>query len=118
MEDATPSSPEADAAHEMTIKAAEGAGLPQDWTAALDHLQRSAQLGSRLAQAELTWLAGQWPQAHDILAGKAAPDSRWLRFRSSIDLETWLEPPRPSNISDRPALQLSRTSPCRKCATG
>jgi prolyl 4-hydroxylase len=106
MEDATPSSPEADAAHEMAIKAAEGDGLPQDWTAALDHLQRSAQLGSRLAQAELAGLAGQWTLAHDILAGKGVPDSRWLRYRSSIDLTNWLEPPPKSNISERPRIAV------------
>ena len=41
----------------MAIKAAEGDGLPQDWAAALDHLQDSAQLGSRLAQAELAALS-------------------------------------------------------------
>ena len=74
MEQETRSSPEADTAHHMAIKSAEGDGVPQDWATALDHLQRSAQLGSRLAQAELTWLAGQWPLAHDILAGEAAPD--------------------------------------------
>lgn len=106
MEQETRSSPEADTAHHMAIKAAEGDGVPQDWATALDHLQRSAQLGSRLAQAELTWLAGQWPLAHDILAGEAAPDSRWLRFRGSIDLETWLEAPRPSNISERPRIAV------------
>lgn len=34
------------------------------------------------------------------------PDSRWLRFHGSLDLETWLEPPRPSNISERPRIAV------------
>lgn|ERR1700728_3912818 len=54
MGDALHSSAEAVAAHDAAIKAAEGVGLPQDWTAALDHLQRSADLGSRLAHARQT----------------------------------------------------------------
>jgi prolyl 4-hydroxylase len=106
MERETRSSAPADTAHLMAIRAAEGAGLPQDWTAALDHLERSAQLGSRLAQAELAALSHDWGLAHDILMGEGASDSQWLRFRSSIDLETWLESPRPSNISERPRIAV------------
>lgn len=106
MEDATQSSAEADAAHEMAIKAAEGTGLPQDWTAALNHLQHSAHLGSRLAQAELAGLSGQWPLAHDILAGEAVPDAQWSQLRNSVDLAKWLEPPSRSNISERPRIAL------------
>jgi hypothetical protein len=59
-----------DWAHHMAIKAAQGDGLPQDWAAVLDHLQRSAQLGSRLAHAELAALSQQWGLAHDILREK------------------------------------------------
>jgi hypothetical protein len=57
LEQETRFSATADAAHHMAIKAAEGDGLLQDWAAALDHLQHSAQLGSRLAQAELAALS-------------------------------------------------------------
>ena len=53
MEPEPQSTSEADAAHTMAIKAAEGIGAPQNWTVALDHLQHSAQLGSCSAQAEL-----------------------------------------------------------------
>ena len=116
MEQATQSPAEADAAHHMAIKAAEEAGPPQDWTAALDHLQRSAHLGSRLAQAELAGLSGQWPLAHDILAGAAVQDSPWSRFRSSIDLAKWLHPPPVSNISEGPRIavvkDLATTEAC------
>jgi hypothetical protein len=106
MEQETRSSAPADAAHHMAIKAAEGDGLPQDWTAALDHLQRSAQLGSRLAQAELAALSRHWELAHDILMGETVPDSRWARFRSAIDLANWLPPPSTSNISKRPRIAV------------
>jgi prolyl 4-hydroxylase len=106
MEQATQSPAEADATHHMAIKAAEEAGPPQDWTAALDHLQRAAHLGSRLAQAELAGLSGQWPLAHDILAGAEVQDWPWSRFRSSIDLEKWLQPPAVSNISEGPRIAV------------
>lgn len=104
MEDATQSP--AEAAHDMAVKAAEGSGLPQDWTAALNHLQHAAHLGSRLAQAELAGLAGQWPLAHAILAGEGVPGARWSGFRSSIDLAKWLQPPGRSNISERPRIAV------------
>ncbi|MGH7212581.1 MAG: hypothetical protein ACREF1_14105, partial [Acetobacteraceae bacterium] len=72
------------------MKAAEGIGVPQDWVAALVHLQRSAELGSRLAQAALAGLAGQWTLAHAILAGEAVRHPQWSQLRNSIDLATWL----------------------------
>jgi prolyl 4-hydroxylase len=106
MQDATPFLVEADAAHDMAVKAAEGVGVAQDWTAALDHLVRAAELGSRLAQAELAGLSGHWTLAHEILAGKAVPDSPWSRFRSSVDLANWLEPPHSSDISERPRMAV------------
>lgn len=95
---------EADAAHGMALKAAEGAGVPQDWMAALDHLRRSAQLGSRLAQAELAGLSGQWTLAQGILAGHVVPEARWSQLFSSVDLANWLEPPRSVVISEKPRM--------------
>jgi prolyl 4-hydroxylase len=108
MEQETRSAAPADVAHHMAIKAAEGDGLPQDWAAALDHLQRSAQLGSRLAQAELAALSHQWALAHDILTGEVAADSQWARLRSAIDLANWLPRPNASNISERPRIAVVR----------
>jgi predicted 2-oxoglutarate/Fe(II)-dependent dioxygenase YbiX len=105
MEQKPQSSPEADAEHYMAIKAAEGIGVPQNWEVALDHLQRSAQLGLRLAQAELAGLSGQWVLARDILEGEAAvPESQWHRFRSSIDLAEWLVPPSEASFSEGPRI--------------
>jgi predicted 2-oxoglutarate/Fe(II)-dependent dioxygenase YbiX len=93
MEHAIRSSPDADAAHFMAIKAAEGIDEPQNWVTALDHLQRSAELGSRMAQAELAGLSGKWALAHDIFAGEAVAKSWWSRFRDSIDPMKWLRRP-------------------------
>jgi prolyl 4-hydroxylase len=95
---------EADVAHDMALRAAEGIGVSQNWAAALDHLLRSAQLGSRLAQAELAGLSGEWALALDILAGKAMPDSPWLQFRSFIDLTKWMLPPQLKIVSERPRI--------------
>lgn len=106
MDKAGQSVTEADAAHEMAIRAAEGTGQPQDWTAALDHSQRAARLGSCLAQAELAGLSGQWTLAHDLLAGGAAEQSRWSQLRDSIDLAAWLQPARTSTISDGPRIAV------------
>lgn len=106
MEDTNQSLAEADAAHDMAIRSAEGIGVPQDWTAAFDHLQRSADLGSRLAQAELAALSGEWILAHDILAGEAVPDQAWSRFRSAIDLAAWLRPLHASALSEKPRVFL------------
>jgi prolyl 4-hydroxylase len=106
MEDATQSPADADTAHDLAVKAAEGTGLPQDWPAALNYLQHSAHLGSRLAQAELAGLSGQWPLAHDILAGEGVPDASWSRFRNSVDLGRWLRPPSRSDISEGPRISL------------
>lgn len=88
----------------MALKAAEGAGVPQDWMAALDHLQRSAQLGSRLAQAELAGLSGQWTLAQGILAGDETLDSRRSQLASSVDLAKWLKPPRSVVVSEKPRI--------------
>jgi prolyl 4-hydroxylase len=93
----------ADVAHDMAIKLAEGLGVPQDWNAALDHLQQSAELGSPLAKAELAGLAGEWPMAHAILAGSPGPSaSAWSGFRNAINLAPWFEVEQHSTISAEP----------------
>ena len=61
------------AAHVIAMRAAEGAGVSQSWIAALDHLQHSAELGFRPAQAELAALAGEWNLSQQIEAGQEQP---------------------------------------------
>jgi prolyl 4-hydroxylase len=59
-------------------------------------------LGSRLAQAELAGLSGQWTQAQQILAGEAASISPWSEIRNSIDLAKWLELAPKAMVSESP----------------
>jgi len=94
----------AEIVHYLAVKSAEGASVPQSWTKALDLLQRSAQLGAHLAQAELAGLAGNWDLAHAILAGEAVREEQWSGLRSSIDLARWLEPPRQEMLSEAPRI--------------
>src|SRR5215831_37426 len=95
-EDPRPAPSRAEIVHYLAVKAAEGRDVPQDWAKALSLLYRSAELGSRLAQAELAGLAGEWSLAHRILAEEAAPEERWEALRNSIDLAKWLAPaPKP-----------------------
>jgi prolyl 4-hydroxylase len=90
----------------LAICAAVGAGVPQDWTAALDLVRRAAESGSTLAQAELTALAGDWQRAHAILAGAPAPQSDWARIRSAINLPAWLAAPRRQILSASPRIAM------------
>jgi len=93
---------EAETAHVSAMCAAAGAGVPQDWSVALDHLVRAAELGSQLAQAELAACAGDWLLAQDIAAGKAAAHSEWAGLRRSVDLAAWLSTPQPRIASASP----------------
>lgn len=94
----------AEIAHYLAVKAAEGVSVTQSWERALDLLQRSAQLGARLAQAELALLSRNWALAHDILAGEAVPGQRWSGLRSFIDLAKWLEPPAEQILMEAPRI--------------
>jgi prolyl 4-hydroxylase len=96
---------EAETAHDLAICAAVGAGIPQDWSAAVDHLQRAAELGSSLAQAELAALAGDWRLSRGIAAGTAAL-SDWASLRSRIDLAAWLAVPPPRMASASPRIAM------------
>jgi prolyl 4-hydroxylase len=96
---------EAEAAHDLAICAAVGAGVPQDWSAALDHLQRAAELGLHLAQAELAALAGDWHLSGEIVAGSAAV-SDWTRLRRAVDLAAWLTAPGARIASASPRIAM------------
>jgi hypothetical protein len=97
---------EAETAHDLAICAAIGAGVAQDWSATLDHLQRAAELGLRLAQAELAALAGDWLSSQEIAAGKGASLSDWARLRRAVDLAAWLAVPRPRIASASPRVAM------------
>lgn len=99
-----PSSGEAEAAHTQALYAAEQTGVPADWVAVLNHLQRAAELGHRLAQAELAAFAGDWALAQGIGKGGAPSGASWERLRRSVDLARWLSPPRPLILSKSPRI--------------
>ena len=84
--------------------AAEATGVAADWNAALDHLQRAAELGHGLAQAEIAALSGDWALARRIGACDTLPRTMWESLRRSIDLAAWLTPPRPRILSASPRI--------------
>src|SRR5690348_14365548 len=88
-----PSSNPAEAAHLLAIKTAEGAGIPQSWDAALEHLRRAAELGSELAQAEFAALAGDWVLAHEIIAGEKSAAAAFGSLGATIDIGAWIGRP-------------------------
>lgn len=97
---------EAEATHVLAMCAAEGAGVPQDWSTALDHLNRAAELGSQLAQAELAALAGDWRLSREIAAGKDASICDWASLRRAVDFAAWLAIPRPRIASASPRVAM------------
>jgi prolyl 4-hydroxylase len=71
---------------------ASGLAGTADWPRALDHLQRSAELGFEPARAQLK-----------LLAGKA--DNNWRRLRRAADIEAWRRAPEPQVLSDKPRIR-------------
>jgi len=78
-----------DAPARLAMLFAMGAGMIQNWTAALDLLRIGADRGSRAAQEQLLVLAGV-----DTRPPGDAPDGpdRWARLRDSIDIGAWGRP--------------------------
>jgi hypothetical protein len=79
-----------EAEHLLAIVTAEGLGVRQDFAAAFDHLERSAERGYPLARSELAALAGDWspPDAADWTRSKRD----WKVLRRSIDIAAWIRP--------------------------
>jgi hypothetical protein len=92
---------DADAAHCAAMLAGEGYGLPQDWRAALDYLQRAAELGSSLARAELIALTKDSALALAAAEGRA-PQDVWRNLRMAVDIATWLAVPPARMLSEAP----------------
>lgn len=92
-------------AHVLAMRAAEGAGVPQNWDDALDHLQRAAEHGLVLAQAEMAALAGDWTLAAHFSFGKPA-DADWRALRSRISIADWLRSPPKRIVSASPRIAV------------
>jgi prolyl 4-hydroxylase len=104
MESTVEISADAMAAHNSAMYAAQGIGAPPDWAAALDWLQKSAQLGHTLARRELAAFAGDWTRAREMVGDQSLPQRNWEDLRRSIDLTRWLTPPPPRILSASPRI--------------
>ena len=81
-----------EATAQLALFAAWGVLRPQDWTDALDHLQRAAELGWPRAQRELQFLA------HD-----ASTD--WQGLRRRVDIAAWTTPRMARVLAHAPRIQ-------------
>ena len=96
----------AETAHLMALRAGEGIGVTQDWSAALNFLARAAELGFPLAQSSLAGLAGDWALAASIASGDSPPFVDWTRLRNTVDLAAWLTAPPMRILSASPRVAL------------
>ncbi len=94
------------ASHVMAMRAAEGAGVPQSWDTALEHLQRSAEEGFVSAQAELAALAGDWDLSREIESGRQLARATWGELRRSIRVAHWLAAPTKQIVSASPKIAV------------
>lgn len=83
---------EAEAFNLLATLTAAGAWTAQSWPRALDLLAHAAELGSSDAREQLAILA------------PAGPGADWRALRDSIDLESFVAPPEPRQICDRPRI--------------
>ena len=88
------------AEHLLAVATAEGLGAPQDWQVALDHLQRSAELGYAPARAELAALAGDWDNS--------SGSTDWGALRRAVDVLAWLKSPPAHSLSSAPRIGVVR----------
>lgn len=93
-------------AHVMAMRAAEGAGLPQSWDDALDHLERAAEQGLTLAQAELAALVHDWPLCAQIAAADSPMDLHWAGLRRRVNIHEWLDSPPKKIVSASPRVAV------------
>lgn len=92
-------------AHVMAMRAAEGAGVPQSWDDALDHLQRAAEDGLVLARAELAALAGEWALASELASGQDT-QADWRTLKLRISVAEWLKSPPKKIVSANPRIAI------------
>ena len=81
----------------LALLAAGGFFAPQNWTVALDYLQRAAELGWTPAQEQLRMLSGD-----DAAASGAPSGETWRRLRQGVALAEWLRPPTPRVLCQSP----------------
>jgi len=92
--EAAADSGEAEACNLLATLTAAGAWTAQSWPRALDLLVQAAGLGSSDARAQLAILAPGFAPARS--------SADWRALRDSIDLESFVVPPQPRQISEQP----------------
>ncbi|MFN3537225.1 MAG: 2OG-Fe(II) oxygenase, partial [Brevundimonas sp.] len=103
---------DAEAAHRLAVLAAVGFRMAQDWDVALEQLARAAALGSGLARDQFAVLA---PDAGHLAADGEDVET-WMRAARTVDLASWLAPPRPVMISSGPhVLSIPGFLPATAC---
>jgi hypothetical protein len=96
-----------EAAHLLAILAGSGLRLPQNWRAALDHLQRAAECGYPFAQQELALLAGDPVIDAAISSGAPIPPAGWAEVRRKTDIRPWLLPAQFRLASSTPRIAIA-----------
>ena len=76
----------------MAVLRGSGVGAPQDWNAALDHLEAGAHAGAEAARGQLA-----------VLGVADTPDD-WRALRASVRVEDWLAPSQKQVLSTSPRL--------------
>jgi prolyl 4-hydroxylase len=84
-----------------------GAWTHHSWPEALDLLQRSAELGSTDARAQLCVLASDLGLAARVRVGQVRDTDRWAKLRQSIDPEKWVTPKPPVQICESPRVWIA-----------
>jgi len=84
----------------LAVLAAAGACRPQNWDAALDYLQRSAELGWEPAQQELALLA-----LDQAVGGETVAPGDWQRAREAVDVTAWTAFPPKQSVSESPRIR-------------
>ncbi len=84
-----------------------GAGVcrPQSWDAALDSLQRSAELGWEPARAQLALLATNRRPVHPENDPPGSGADHWRRLRQAIDVDAWTAAPPREALSEAPRIR-------------
>ena len=93
-----------DAEHLLAIATAEGLGARQDWSAALGHLERAAELRNGRARAELAALAGDWTPTD--ASDWSASTRNWKVLGGAVDVASWLRAPPPRLVSPSPRIAV------------
>lgn len=103
------------AASMLSVLAAGGFHAPQNWTAALDQLQRAAEQGWAPARDQLVILSSDGTAAAEARSAPAGAGV-WERLRRGVDLSAWLEPPRVRVLSELPrVLAIEALTPPAVC---